>query len=198
LKFTWTNTLTHDSTFLLFLAPLTQVPPSKKQEKNFLRTIRAIISSLLPEYESPEFTFAMNRQAAEKNWTVLQSYTGDLRAALDAPKQSQLGYGSEFRPHKILEPLFSSHVLWPNMKEILTNGASFPLEPLDEELRKQDLAEAITMGNHKGAMKQPQVLENLMGEDVFRGYSLPIPLEKVTEIDGVIMAPYHRRNGKKY
>jgi hypothetical protein len=50
------------------------------------------------------------------------------------------------------------------MKAILTNGATFPLEPLDEELRKKDLAEALEMGNHKGAMKQPQVLENLMAE----------------------------------
>eukprot|EP00978_Attheya_sp_CCMP212_P039055 scaffold199454_cov24-Attheya_sp.AAC.1 len=75
------------------------------------------------------------------------------------------------------------------MKAILSNGATFPLEPLDEELRKKDLEEALAMGDHKGAMKQPQALENLMAEDVFRGYSLPIPLEKVTEIAGAIMAP---------
>eukprot|EP00978_Attheya_sp_CCMP212_P023022 scaffold69703_cov50-Attheya_sp.AAC.3 len=75
------------------------------------------------------------------------------------------------------------------MKDILTNGATFPLEPLGEELRKEDLAEALLIGNHKGAMKQPQVLENLMAEDIFRGYSLPIPLGKVIEIDGAIMAP---------
>eukprot|EP00978_Attheya_sp_CCMP212_P036241 scaffold162830_cov52-Attheya_sp.AAC.11 len=45
------------------------------------------------------------------------------------------------------------------------------------------------MGNHKGATKDPQILEKLMKEDVFRGYSLPIPLAKVTEIPGAIMAP---------
>eukprot|EP00978_Attheya_sp_CCMP212_P012405 scaffold30875_cov50-Attheya_sp.AAC.5 len=132
----------------------------------------------------------MTRQAAQKNWTVLQSFNGNLQDALAAQQKTQLGYGSEFRQPEILEPLFPSHVLWPNMKDILTNGATFPLEPLDEELRKKDLVEALTMGNHKGAMKQPQVLENFMAEDAFRGYSLPaIPLEKVIEIDGAIMAP---------
>jgi hypothetical protein len=40
-----------------------------------------------------------------------------------------------------------------------------PLELLDDKLGKQDLVEVITIGNHKGAIKQPQVLEktNLSG-----------------------------------
>eukprot|EP00978_Attheya_sp_CCMP212_P032071 scaffold123562_cov41-Attheya_sp.AAC.1 len=98
----------------------------------------------------------MNRQAAQKNWTVLQSFNGNLKEALAAQQTTQLGYGSEFCPPELLEPLFSSHVLWPNMKAILSNGATFSLEPLDEELRKKDLDEALAMGNHKGAMKQTE------------------------------------------
>eukprot|EP00978_Attheya_sp_CCMP212_P033275 scaffold133615_cov42-Attheya_sp.AAC.1 len=75
------------------------------------------------------------------------------------------------------------------MKQILTKGPIFPLDPVDETTRKIDLAEALKMGNHKGAIKQPQVLDNLMADDVQRGFSLPIPLERVIELDHAIMAP---------
>eukprot|EP00978_Attheya_sp_CCMP212_P038258 scaffold187950_cov44-Attheya_sp.AAC.3 len=119
--------------FLLLLASLEQFPASKEQEQNFLNTIQTIILSPLPEYDSSMFTFEMNRQAARKNWTVLHSFNGNLKEALAVQQTTQLVYGSEFRPPERLEPLFSSHVLWPNMKAILSNGATFPLEPLDEE-----------------------------------------------------------------
>lgn len=131
----------------------------------------------------------MNRQAAEANWKVLSSYNGDFKKALEAQHRSQLGYGSEFRSPSILEPLFHNHCLWPNMKQILTKGAIFPLDPIDETTRKIDLTEALQMGNHKGAIKQPQVLENLMADDVQRGFSLPIPVERVIELDHAVMAP---------
>eukprot|EP00978_Attheya_sp_CCMP212_P038009 scaffold184178_cov26-Attheya_sp.AAC.1 len=45
------------------------------------------------------------------------------------------------------------------------------------------------MGNHKGAIKKTQVMENLMAGDVQRGFSLPNPLERVIELDHAIMAP---------
>ena len=131
----------------------------------------------------------MNRQAAEANWTVLSSYNGDIQKALESQHRSQLGYGSEFRSSSTLEPLFHSHCLWPKMQTILKSGAIFPLDPIDESSRKLDLDEALKMGNHKGAIKQPQILENLMADDVHRGFSLPIPLERVSEIPDAIMAP---------
>jgi hypothetical protein len=162
---------------------------SNKKEQEFLRTIRKILSCPLPAYEAPSFEFRMDQSAAATNWKILQQHNGDLKQALAAQSRSQLGYGSEFRPTEILEPLFQSHCLWPNMKSILDDGAAFPLEPINEDLRKLDLTEALAMGNHKGATKEPQILENLMKEDVFRGYSLPIPLNKVVEIPGAIMAP---------
>jgi hypothetical protein len=131
----------------------------------------------------------MEQSAAVANQKISQHHNGDLKQALATQSHSQLGYGSEFRPMEILEPLFQSHCLWPNMKSILDDGVFVPLEPIDEELRKLDLAEALVIGNHKGATKEPQILEKLMKEDVFRGYSLPILLDKVTEIPGAIMAP---------
>eukprot|EP00978_Attheya_sp_CCMP212_P016940 scaffold44783_cov43-Attheya_sp.AAC.3 len=177
------------SVFEPWIVQLESPAASDQTEKELLRKIQEILSCPLPAYEAPSFEFRMDKSAAATNWKILQQHNGDLKQALAAQSHSQLGYGSEFRPTAILEPLFKSHCLWPNMKSILDDGAAFPLEPIDEELRKLDLAEALTMGNHKGATKEPQILENLMKEDVFRGYSLPIPLNKVTEIPGAIMAP---------
>jgi hypothetical protein len=75
------------------------------------------------------------------------------------------------------------------MKQILTKGAIFPLDPINETTQKINLAEALKMENHKGTIKQPQVLENLMADDIQWGFSLPVPLERVIELDHAFMAP---------
>eukprot|EP00978_Attheya_sp_CCMP212_P028238 scaffold97051_cov39-Attheya_sp.AAC.1 len=43
---------------------------SKKAKMNFLRTIKSILATPIPEFEPTEFQFAMNRHAAEANWQV--------------------------------------------------------------------------------------------------------------------------------
>jgi hypothetical protein len=70
----------------------------------------------------------------------------------------------------------------------MTSGAIFPLDPIDEKTRQKiDLTEALKIGNHKGTIKQPPVLKNLMANVILRGFSLPIPLERV--IQCAVMAP---------
>jgi hypothetical protein len=44
------------------------------------------------------------------------------------------------------------------MEAILMHGSVWPLLELDKDLRKQDLQDALTFGNHKGASTKPESL----------------------------------------
>jgi hypothetical protein len=63
------------------------------------------------------------------------------------------------------------------------------LEELEEEKRVSDLNEALVFGNHKGATNKPDVLKQLISNDVTYGYALPIPLNKIVKLPHVCMAP---------
>ena len=108
----------------------------------------------------------MNLEAAEHNWNILQRHGGNLVATLAAYPNSPLGYGSEFQPPAILAPLLNRHPLWDRMNNELTNGSEWDLEPISEEDRIADLQEALDRGNHKSAVTQPEVLEELVLDDV--------------------------------
>ena len=75
------------------------------------------------------------------------------------------------------------------MKQVLTHGLKWPLQPLDEKDRIKDVKEALVFGNHKGAIKQQDLLKKLVTDDVIRGFALPLPLNKITQILGVLLAP---------
>jgi hypothetical protein len=48
---------------------------------------------------------------------------------------------------------------------------------------------ALAFGNHKGATNNPDLLEELVKKDVIHGYGIVLPLNKMTKIPGVVMAP---------
>jgi len=55
--------------------------------------------------------------------------------------------------------------------------------------RKDDLKEALTFGNHKGASSQPELLRKLVEKDVINGFGSVIPLALVNIIPGALLAP---------
>jgi hypothetical protein len=129
-------------------------------------------------------------EAANKNFILLKcKFGGDLSKALLAQSNSPLGYGSEFKPIKTLELIFKNHRSWSRMKRILTHGSKWPLQPLNEEDRIKDVEEALNFGNHKGAIKQQELLEKLVTDDVIRCFAIPLPLSKITQIPGILFAP---------
>ena len=75
------------------------------------------------------------------------------------------------------------------MIEILQHGSKWPLEPLAEDKRQADVAEALAFGNHKGASLQPELLKKLVLKDVHYGYCLPLPLAKATKIPNIFIVP---------
>ena len=118
----------------------------------------------------------------------MNKYNKDLSKAIVAQFNSPLGYGSEFRPTNTLEVIFSRHPNWTRMKNILENGSAWPLEELEESKRETDMKEALSFGNHKGAVRNPILLRKLIDKDVVHGYGLVLPLSKIDLIPGVLLA----------
>jgi hypothetical protein len=81
------------------------------------------------------------------------------------------------------------HPLWPKYKSILKQGSNWPLEEISKEARQQDVLDALTFGNHKGALAKPDLLCKLIGKDVKFGYSFTLPLSSITLIPGICIAP---------
>ncbi len=75
------------------------------------------------------------------------------------------------------------------MKTVLSDGSSWPLAPLDDQNRLLDIDDALAFGNHKGANQQPELLLKLVSDNIIRGFALPLPLDKIRRIPGVLLAP---------
>ena len=118
-----------------------------------------------------------------------QKFKLDLEAAIQAQSNSILGYGSEFRPVHSLKRLLHKHPLWSKFEKMLTVGADYPLEPMSEEDRLQDITDAMERGNHKSAKQKHQVLETKLFDEVRHGWELPLPLDKVPRLPGSLLAP---------
>jgi len=157
--------------------------------EKMMTIIKSIVESFSPRPDKPLFEFAMTSEAAEKNFLILKSFNFDMKKVLEAQANTPMGYGSEFRKGDILQPLLQNHPLWPRLTNLLKLGSQWPTTPISEEDRVADLLEALSFGNHKGASSQPKLLEELVTNDVVHGYALPLPLDKITRIPGICMAP---------
>ena len=65
----------------------------------------------------------------------------------------------------------------------------FIFEDVFLDMRKKDLNEVIEYRNHKGAIKNDKLLDSNMNTEVEHALDLTIPLKKVSEIEGSMMAP---------
>jgi len=150
---------THISTSLLLIGP-SMIEPKEYWPEDLLGIIRSILSHKCPCPARPEFAFEMTEEAALKNYFIMKKNNFDLAKALTQQKNSPLGFGSEFKPPSIIEPLFHLHPNWNHVKSILSNGSQWPLEPISEEIRRSNLEEALAFSNHKGATDKPEILKN--------------------------------------
>jgi len=79
-----------------------------------------------PKLNPPLFIFKRCKIAAAHNAKILESFDYDLNKVILQQHPSQISYGSEFRPSSSLEGLLQDHPLWPRLKMILDEGATFP------------------------------------------------------------------------
>jgi hypothetical protein len=96
--------------------------------------------------------------------------------------------GSEFKTLDVLKAIYGRHPVWERMASLLEDGSTWPLDPIDEELRKSDLREALEFGNHKGAKQNPNLLLELVSKDVEHGYAVTFPLSKAVSLPGDSMS----------
>jgi len=135
------------------------------------------------------FSFYNTDEAKQSNAETLQKHNFDISLAIQAQSGSIASFGSEFRSPSELEGLLSQHPHWSHLKEILTNGATFPLRPISEETRKIDLEFHLNRGNRKSTEKNDAVLSKIIENDISKGYVLPLPREILFRIPSASLAP---------
>ncbi len=124
----------------------------------------------------------MSTQAAQHNASILQAYNFDVHAEILAQSPSKVSFGSEFRKSSDLMKLLSSNLFWPCLRELLDNGATFPLSSIDDITRKEGLDFHFNRGNHQSTVKYQNALDKAIAEDIIRGFALPLPLTIINSI----------------
>jgi hypothetical protein len=60
--------------------------------------------------------------------------------------------------------------------------------PLDDSNQLNNIDNALAFGNHKGDMQQPELLLKLIQDNVDQGFALPLPLNKIKQLPGILVA----------
>jgi hypothetical protein len=143
------------------------------------------------EYRSQNllFKFEGTTEACLHNAMVLGNFNFDLSKAILAQNKSQVMFGSEFKDPSLLEELLKDHLNWSKLRQILSSGAEFSLEPLSNDDRIQDLEYHLNRSNHKSALKNSRILDDLINKDIRHGFALPLPIETYKEFKNTSIAP---------
>ena len=157
--------------------------------RNIVPIIKAIQSTDCPCPSPPLFKFELTKEVAARNFCILTKFNMSIEKALEAQASSPLGYRSEFRKPDTLRPLLQLHPNWERFERLLNNGSDWPLDPISEEEREQDVHEALEFGNHRGAELEPDLLTLLVNSDVTYGFAVPFPLPKMLRVPGILFAP---------
>ncbi len=76
-----------------------------------------------------------------------------------------------------------------SLHRLLEHGALFPLLPVDPNDRHQDLLYHKNRGNHKSVDKYSDKLEDMILDEITRGFALPLPIEILHLIPNASLAP---------
>jgi len=158
-------------------------------QETFMSLVSSIFKQESHNLNPPGFIFRKCPFAAAHNATVLEAFDLDLDRFIRHHHPSQISFGSEFKPTSSIEPLLGDHPLWPRLKEILLNGATFPLLEMSEEDRAMDIDFHKNRGNHKSLSKYATFINPIISEDIERGFALPLPLNILEKITKASLAP---------
>lgn len=152
--------------------------------------VEAAIHSVGEVPKKPPFRFEQNWEAAEVNWSILEESSRDLHTAILKYRNTTIGYGSEFRKVETLKAIYGRHPNFAYMEEYLTNGVIFKYtRELSEDERKREVQAVLNYGNHKSASESRERIRQLLRKDVEHGFALPLPTEKVTSLEGLLVQP---------
>lgn len=152
----------------------------------------AVVEKLLQKKEQmfpPKFRFDICKEAAEFNFDLLKENNFELEKLLNPTDKCVTSYGSEFKSVEDLAELLHRHPRWEAMKEKLEKGCDFPVEDLDDNIRKQDVKEALHRGNHKSAEKHAAHLEKAISKEIKKGWNLLLLEEHAMQIPDLEISP---------
>jgi len=136
------------------------------------------------------FMFENTRDAAKFNTKLIKHTDYDFEKCIKKQKDSMLTAGSEFRSIAHLQPLLQHHEDWSEIRQIISEGCNYQLQPdTDERTRMSDLKAMIKRGNHKSATTNIAVLEKAFTKEIHRGWLLPITVESLTKVKNLSIIP---------
>ncbi|GKY96053.1 hypothetical protein MPSEU_000565500 [Mayamaea pseudoterrestris] len=172
--------------------PGIDLPPAPwpSNDATWLQSILQALQWLPPPLLPPPFCFEITPEAAAYNLSILQANDMDLRHLLFSNKDLPTCPGSNFRPVELLDPIFLGHPNWPRVRSTLTTGVAFPLDPLEEKTRIEELNAMVDYGNHKSAKTERHAVLDTLKEETAKGWHLPLPLDALHLIPNVSVAPF--------
>jgi hypothetical protein len=60
---------------------------------------------------------------------------------------------------------------------------------LNDSNQLNDIDNTLAFGNHKGATQQSELLLKLIWDDINQGFTLPLPIDKIKQLPGILLAP---------
>ena len=153
--------------------------------------IQIILSSPCEKLHNSPFIFERTETAASHNSRIIMNHKGNLDNLMQSLKYSFTHYGSEFRSINLLEKLLSGHSKWPKLKSIILHGTDYPLDPITEKERLEDIEFHIQRGNHKSATSSAGLLSinKAYDKEVKFGWQVPILPSIIKHIKHACIAP---------
>jgi hypothetical protein len=157
--------------------------------------IPSIINKILHHHQDPiqptPWTFKQTQEAATKNSMLLHSLNFDVEKATQHPRNTILSYGSEFRPTNIIKPLLQYHPQWTEVELIINNGANYPLRPITEQDRLDDIQYMINRGNHQSTKptENQAALDKAFDKEVKAHWAIPLNPAVINMIPGASITP---------
>jgi len=135
------------------------------------------------------FRFDTSVETQTHNDNMLKHFNYNLNATILAQTNSQVMFGSEFKEPHVLEELLCDHPNWKQLKSILLSGAEFPLNDISHEERSHDLEYHRNRDNHKSALRNKKILDDLIETDICHGFALPLPVDTYKYFPFASIAP---------
>jgi hypothetical protein len=157
--------------------------------------IPTIIKNILKHQQEPlqptPWSFDRTQEAATRNSILLHSLDFNVERATQNPINTILSYGSEFRPTEVIKPLLKYHPQWTEVEYIINHGANYPLRPITEKDRLEDIQYMINRGNHQSTkpIENQAALNKAFDKEIQAHWAIPLNPAVIPMIPGASITP---------
>ena len=161
-----------------------------KVPSDFLSIISKILSTpLVTPHKSP-ILFECTEAAKFHNAALLAKHNYNLSALIDDHPNTEISYGSEFRPPEVLAPLLNRRHNWDRIRCFLSGGFSAKFKPISDEQRIKDNESVLTRGNHKSAMEHIEMPRENAIKEIGLGFQFAFDKSIINKIPDAVATPY--------